>query len=553
MQQYTGPATESEAEAYLRRAKGYIDEAHAFFDRQQGLINEIHDQFNLHDRDLIKLAEKFHEQCQVSPKGRMSSGPIMLPSFIPRVPNGSEKGTYYGLEFRGKHVYVYMACLHGAGSFDLKRKKYDRPKDTEVGEASNLFNWLAECVYNFLVEYELDKHETGDDLPLGFTFPCPVLLHSLNAGTHLKWTKGYSADNSVGEDVVGLLQTALENRQKTTSSTVSVKCVALVNDAVGALMSQAYKTKGRCKFGAIFGPGTNGAYLKDYEARQEIVITEWGSFNPGNTLPSTEFDTLDPGRADLAFERMISGMYLGEITGKILLKLADAGILCAGPEGWKERLKNISVDQMDSIEMAWQKPQENLSDEGAKILRTAIAEKLTLTEDKDAATISRIMSAVKKDWEVECAWENPVPKYRETQPSEASLERRRAVQKMLTDPNYLNCEVSERDAAIVRWASSLVARRAALLSGVAVATVLILSKRAKLPEGKDFLMEPNEPIVFAVDGNTLFSSYPHFKFQETLRESLRIVVGDKVENRVKFETVGLENRVGAALAAFMAH
>ncbi|KAJ7867521.1 hypothetical protein B0H14DRAFT_3588592 [Mycena olivaceomarginata] len=207
---------------------------------------------------------------------------------------------------------------------------------------------------------------------------------------------------------------------------------------------------------------------------------------------------------------------------------------------------------MDFIERTWQQPRENLSHEVARNLRTAIAEKLTLTEENDAAVISSIMGAVKNVWEANRAWENPVPKYRETQPSETQLERRQAVQKVLSDPEYLNCQVPERDAAIVRWASSLVARRAALLSGVAVATVLIQAKRARLPGRKDALLKPNEPIVFAVDGSTLFSSYPHFKFQETLRESLRIVVGDQVEKRVKFETVGLENGVGAALAASMA-
>ncbi|KAJ7860689.1 hexokinase [Mycena olivaceomarginata] len=535
MQQNPVPATEDAAEAQLRKAKGYSDGAHAFFKRQQDIIETIHNQFNIDRGALITLAEEFHKQFQVSPEGKKASEHIMLPSFIPRAPDGSEEGTYYGLELRG----TCAARLHGAGCFDLKRKKYDRPNNIDldnlkVGEDSELFNWLAKCVYDFLVAYKLDKHEPGDYLPLGFTFPFPVLLTSLKSGTHLKWAKGYSADNSVGEDVVGLLQIALEKQQKETENnvSVSVKCVALVNDTVSALLSQAYKTRGKCNFGAVFGRGTNCAYLKDYGKRQDIVNTEWGSFNLGTTSLLTKYDTLVKESAYPTFE-MMSGMYLGQ------------------SRGFRERLENISVDQMDSIEMAWQKPRENLSHDVAENLRTAIAEKLMLTEENNAIILS-IMSAVKKVWEVDRAWENPFPKYRETQPSETQLERRRAVQELLADPKYLNCKVPERDAAIIRWASSLVVRRAALLSGVAVATVLIQAKRARLIEGKNILMEHNEPIVVAVDGSNLFSFYSHFKFQETLRESLRILVGDEVEKRVKFETVGPENRLGAALAACIA-
>ena len=60
---------------------------------------------------------------------------------------------------------------------------------------------------------------------------------------------------------------------------------------VGALLSRSY-TAGGCLLGAIFGTGTNGAYLEDLskltklkdEALRSsggkmIVNTEWGAFN----------------------------------------------------------------------------------------------------------------------------------------------------------------------------------------------------------------------------------------------------------------------------------
>jgi len=60
---------------------------------------------------------------------------------------------------------------------------------------------------------------------------------------------------------------------------------------VGALLSRSY-TAGGCLLGAIFGTGTNGAYLEDLSKMTKlkdealkskggkmIVNTEWGAFN----------------------------------------------------------------------------------------------------------------------------------------------------------------------------------------------------------------------------------------------------------------------------------
>jgi hexokinase len=86
-----------------------------------------------------------------------------------------------------------------------------------------------------------------------------------------------------GNDVVQLLQTALNQRN------INVKCAALVNDTVGTLLSHAYQSGGAVA-GAIFGTGTNGAYVektgnitKDIPSKGKheymIVNTEWGAFD----------------------------------------------------------------------------------------------------------------------------------------------------------------------------------------------------------------------------------------------------------------------------------
>ena len=61
-------------------------------------------------------------------------------------------------------------------------------------------------------------------MPLALTFSFPVEQTALDSGTLLTWTKGFSARNAVGKDIVNLLQDAFDSKH------IHVKCVALVND-----------------------------------------------------------------------------------------------------------------------------------------------------------------------------------------------------------------------------------------------------------------------------------------------------------------------------------
>jgi hexokinase len=120
----------------------------------------------------------------------------------------------------------------------------------------------------------------------------------------LTWTKGFSATNAIGHDIVKLLQDAFDRKH------IHVKTSALVNDTVGTLLSRSYQS-GPALVGAIFGTGTNGAYIdktrtisklgedkiKACEAKGEdagewmVVNTEWGAMdNDRKVLPVSMFD-----------------------------------------------------------------------------------------------------------------------------------------------------------------------------------------------------------------------------------------------------------------------
>lgn len=72
--------------------------------------------------------------------------------------------------------------------------------------------------------YEAADQEDIPYLPLALTFSFPVEQSALDSGVLLTWTKGFSAKNAVGKDVVKLLQDAFDRKH------IHVKCVALVND-----------------------------------------------------------------------------------------------------------------------------------------------------------------------------------------------------------------------------------------------------------------------------------------------------------------------------------
>ena len=77
----------------------------------------------------------------------------------------------------------------------------------------------------------LDRKIQDETLPLGFTFSFPLQQEGLNKATLVKWTKGFNCAGVEGEDVVRLLQEALERR-----GDVKIEVCAILNDTTGCLM-----------------------------------------------------------------------------------------------------------------------------------------------------------------------------------------------------------------------------------------------------------------------------------------------------------------------------
>jgi len=103
------------------------------------------------------------------------------------------------------------------------------------------------------------------------------------------------------------------------------------------------------KYRVITGTGSNACYVEktknvqcaipgNYSPNKPhmLINTEWGAFGEGDVLDFviTEFDrdidenSINPSKQ--LFEKMISGMYMGELTRLVLEKLVNAGLLFGG-------------------------------------------------------------------------------------------------------------------------------------------------------------------------------------------------------------------------------
>ncbi|KAJ3554795.1 hypothetical protein NM688_g2922 [Phlebia brevispora] len=532
-------------------------------DRQ--IFDDIDAQFQLDDSKLFKITTQFLEDFRLG-LNEYNHAMAMIPTFVTGVPNGSETGTFLALDLGGTNLRVCEVKLLGEHKFTLRQQKYRVSEALKTGEATALFDYLADSVDAFLTSSplsptnapanpfstsaldEIDPKQ-NDALPLGLTFSFPVEQTALNMGKILTWTKGFSAKNAVGNDVVKLLQDAFDRKH------LHVRCVALVNDTVGALLSRAY-TAGGCMLGGIFGTGTNGAYVEkveniaklgDHPARKNggymVINTEWGGFNNSrSTLPTTPYDNkLDRESINphfQAYEKFISGMYLGEITRNILLSLIDAApksLLFSGHSSTQLNTQfGLDTAVMSEVEEAWQSGRIHTSHVKAVEGGNAIE-----YEGVPAAAGAQIVAGEPNTQDV---YFLDVNSYGAS--DRARLEK---IRQVIVNRFGIDAQnVSLRDASIVRWAASLVARRAARLSACSIAAVLIQTERAKLGGG---VTPKEEHIVVGVDGS-LIEHYP--RFNTRLRASLRTLVGVEVEDRVDIGMAKDGSGVGAALCALQA-
>jgi len=474
-------------------------------------------QFEVSDADLNSNVAEFLKQMA---EGLEQDGTSLsqIPTYVTGVPNGTEKGVYLAVDLGGTNFRVCSVTLNGDTTFNLTYDKVAVPKELMVAKTSSeLFAFLAKQIESFLKKHHedhyhshLQRRATGSTpegfrdeeiFHLGFTFSFPVQQLAINKGNLMRWTKGFDIDDTIGKDVCALLQDEIDKLH------LPVRVAALVNDTVGTLMARSYTSTGKegSVLGAIFGTGTNGAYIEkvanikkeiagqyDASTGEMVINTEWGSFdNQLNVLPSTPWDTTldqqsnNPGFQ--MFEKRVSGMFLGEIV----------------------RLAVVDLIKDDKI---------NLFKSAASDSTTSVGPQSDIF--KQWGLDSAIMSVAAED-------------------NSPDLTKLRGELEPLIHSYALSLE----DVQAFKSIADAVGRRAARLSAVAIGAIAVQS-------GK--IDDPNEKVIdIGVDGS-LVEHYPHFR--DMIYEALRGIdrVGIKGASKIRIGVAKDGSGVGAALIALVA-
>ncbi|CAH4033798.1 hexokinase type 2 isoform X3 [Pieris brassicae] len=300
-------------------------------------IREECEVFHMSDKQIREIMSRLHNDLLKGLAKDTHANSIVKCwiTYIQDLPNGKERGKFLALDLGGTNFRVLIINL-GENHFDMKSKIYAIPTHIMTGTGVALFDHIAECLANFMKENDVYKER----LALGFTFSFPLRQLGLTKGLLQRWTKGFSCSGVVGEDVVQGLKDAIARR-----GDVQIDICAILNDTTGTLMSCAWKNH-NCKIGLIVGTGSNACYVEKTEnceifdgepGKPELLInTEWGAFGDDGTLDfvRTEFDrevdtkSINPGKQ--IQEKMISGMYMGELVRLALVKYTRMGLLFGG-------------------------------------------------------------------------------------------------------------------------------------------------------------------------------------------------------------------------------
>ncbi|XP_059921366.1 hexokinase-4 [Gadus macrocephalus] len=307
---------------------------------QSLMVEQILSEFRLNKEDLKEVMKRMQLEMDrgLRLETHKEASVKMLPTYVCSTPEGSEVGDFLALDLGGTNFRVMLVKVgedeERGWKVETKNEMYSISEDAMTGTAEMLFDYIAECISDFLGKHHI-KHKK---LPLGFTFSFPVRHEDIDKGILLNWTKGFKASGAEGNNIVGLLRDAIKRR-----GDFEMDVVAMVNDTVATMISCYYEDRS-CEVGMIVGTGCNACYMEEMrtvelvegEEGRMCVNTEWGAFGDNGELEDfrLEYDrvvdefSLNPGQQ--LYEKLISGKYMGELVRLVLIKLVNQDLLFNG-------------------------------------------------------------------------------------------------------------------------------------------------------------------------------------------------------------------------------
>uniref|UniRef100_A0A914WV58 Phosphotransferase n=1 Tax=Plectus sambesii TaxID=2011161 RepID=A0A914WV58_9BILA len=274
--------------------------------RKSITLESVMTEFHLSKNTLRRMMDDMNKAMDKGLEGGLAKSNIaMLPSFVPHLPDGTERGKYVAMDLGGTNLRVMLMEIVPDETPTATQFNTRIPNWAMHGTAVQLFDFIAKCMTEFLEE----KGVAQDGLKVGFTFSYPCEQTSLRSAKLLRWTKGFDASGVEGEDVVRLLEEAIQRH-----GGIKVEVVALINDTVGTMVAAAHEAKGVCHLGVIIATGTNASYMEHskkisyglanasepYPYDKMIIDTEWGGFGDkgeGEYL-KTQYDRIIDARSE---------------------------------------------------------------------------------------------------------------------------------------------------------------------------------------------------------------------------------------------------------------
>lgn len=411
-----------------------------------------------------------------------------------------EEGKFLALDLGGTNFRVILVELEGS-QFHMDNEKYSLSRELMHGPGYLLFDYIAECLNQFVQRRSLKTFR----LPLGFTFSFPCQQESLTHARLVNWTKGFKCSGVEGRDVVELLREAIDRRPD-----LDIEVMAVVNDTTGTLISCAYQNR-ECRVGLIVGTGTNACYMEqvdnvhcmneednfylddesstnsssddasdsssslsaglrnssiddDFHRKQTTIVnTEWGAFGDNGILDfiitkwDNEIDANSVNVGKQKFEKMISGLYIGELCRRIIYDMVSRNLLFVSSDNTTTNEKLQTNRDLKTTTTSTATIKE-------KLLNGKIGEQFSFD--------SRLVSEVEMD-------------------AHRVYQKTRATLKEAFDIDW----ATDEDCENVKTICTRVSTRAAHLVSAAVATLL---NRMRRPH-----------TVVGVDGS-MFRFHPHF-------------------------------------------
>ncbi|KAF8177674.1 hexokinase [Pholiota molesta] len=312
-------------------------------------LRRLESLFTLTPQRMRMIVEAFKDTLEQGLEETGQTVP-MIATFVFGWPTGQEKGDYLAVDLGGTNLRVCLVTIQGEGKFEITQTKYRLTEDQKQDDGQKLFDFCAECLQTFintsLALEGSDYLKKGEKIPLGFTFSYPCSQERIDHGELIRWTKGFGAANTEGRDVAEMFRHSIEKYQ------LPVELTALINDTTGTLIASHYVNP-ETRIACIFGTGCNAAYMEDMADIPKLkylnidpdakmaINCEWGAFDSftHEHLPRTKYDIIVDETSnkpeEQAFEKLISGRYLGEILRLVICELIDEGVLFLGQNTYK--------------------------------------------------------------------------------------------------------------------------------------------------------------------------------------------------------------------------